>query len=398
MDFIEVFLKYTEELESPTSYLKWAAITTLAAVCRDNIYFEDAYGKIYPNIYTIIVARSSATRKDPPIRIAEKLIRDVGNTKVISGRTSIQAAIRILADSFVNDKGIRLKGASGVLVSKELSDFLVEDPQAMKILTDWYDCHEVWPNSLVSLNGVLALYNVCITLLAASNDVLFRDVFKTSEVYGGLLARTFIIQESRRRQKNSRMYSNKDLSDWYKLLLEHLQLLARIKSPVRFTEPAKETYHKWYLSLEDERFDKAGVIARIHTGVLKLSMLLAAARPEFVESLEVKKEDVEASISECFDLLKNYQMVVYSAGKSEMSQPITLVLMELLKEKDHTLSRRAIIQRLFGQIDSKSLDLVKENLLDAGYIKIVQRGGEAYQLTDKFLEIYLQEKSSLLGG
>lgn len=389
MNFIKTLVEHLDDAESPTSYIVWSGITTIAAILRDNVYYKYKHGKVYPNIYTIIVAGSSATRKDLPIRVAERLIRDVGNTKLVAGRTSIQASMKVLSENYTNDKGHRLKGASGILLSKELSDLIVDDPVAMKIITDWYDCHDIWENNLIG-SGVSKLENICVSILAASNDILFQEVFKSAEVYGGLLARSFIVSESKRKKKNSRMFDDGNHTDLYPLLLEHLFRITKYKGEVKLTENAKKYYDDWYNSIEDEKFDRAGVIARMHTGVLKVSILLAAARSDF--DMEVKETDVEESLDLCQGLIKNYRQITVVTGKSELANPMNLILSELLKVKDYTLQRKVLIQRLLGSIDSMVLDRCAETLINADYITVTAKSGvPAYRLTPLFLEQYKRE-------
>jgi hypothetical protein len=396
MNFISTLVEHLDSAESPNSYITWAGLATISAILRDNVYFQFKYDKIYPNIYVVIVAGSSATRKDMPVRIAERLTRDIANTKIISGRTSIQAVMKNLSENYTNDKGHRLKGASGLLLSKELSDLIVDDPVAMKIITDWYDCHDHWDNNLIS-SGVSKLENVCVTILSASNDVLFQDVFKNSEIYGGLLARSFIVTETRRKRKNSRMYDQLDKTNLYPLLVEHLRELAKCKGEINLTDEARACYDAWYLSIEDDAFDRAGVIARMHTGVLKVGILLAAARSDF--KMTVKQSDVEKAIDMCTGLIKNYKQITVVSGKSELANPMNLILAELLKEKEHVVQRRILIQRLLGSIDSQMLDKCVETLVDAEYMRVTQKqGAVAYGLTEKFIATYEKETAPQTRG
>lgn len=396
MNFISALVEHLEDAESPNSYIVWAGLATISAVLRDNVYFQFKHGRIYPNIYVIIVAGSSATRKDAPVREAEKLVREIANTKVISGRASIQAVMKTLAENYTNEKGHRLKGASGILLSKELSDLIVEDPVAMKVITDWYDCHDRWDNNLIS-SGVSKLENLCVTVLSASNDILFQDVFKNSEIYGGLLARSFIVSENRRKKKNSRMFDTLVDKNLYPVLIEHLRILAACKGPIGFTDEARKYYDEWYMSIEDEKFDRAGVIARMHTGVLKVSMLLAAARKDF--SMTVREADVEHSINLCLGLIKNYKQITVVSGKSELANPMNLILAELIKDKDHCIQRRVLIQRLLGSLDSNIMDRCTETLIDAEFVVVTSKGGvPAYKLTPKFLETYEKEAAPQVKG
>ena len=94
-------------MESPTIFWKWSAISCLSAVLRDNVYLTLPIGLIFPNQYVILLADSGGARKGAPCKFAFKLIKGVGNTKYINGRTSIQAVVKEMGQTYTNDTGIK---------------------------------------------------------------------------------------------------------------------------------------------------------------------------------------------------------------------------------------------------------------------------------------------------
>jgi len=70
------------------------------------------------------------------------------------------------------------------------------------------------------------------------------------------------------------MYDELGARDLYPVLVEHLTNLSKCKGAISVTDEARKYYDDWYMSIEDDKFDRAGVIARMHTGVLKVSILL----------------------------------------------------------------------------------------------------------------------------
>lgn len=49
MDFVQNFIEFHKEYESPTSFWKWAGYATVAAALRSKVYYKHGVGKIYPN-------------------------------------------------------------------------------------------------------------------------------------------------------------------------------------------------------------------------------------------------------------------------------------------------------------------------------------------------------------
>src|SRR5438046_2271113 len=136
--FVEDLLVHTQGYESPTSFWRWTAYAAIAAVLRDNVWLKDGDSKLFPNVYILLVA-GSAQKKGRPVTTAEHLVSLVGNVKVISGRSSIQAILVEVGQTSTDSTGKLVKGGSAVFFAPELAAGLVQDEQSIQILTDIYD-------------------------------------------------------------------------------------------------------------------------------------------------------------------------------------------------------------------------------------------------------------------
>jgi hypothetical protein len=121
------------------------------------------------------------------MQLGGALIKAANNTKVIEGSASIQAVVKSLGNYETGGK----KGASCILYSEELSSFYIKDQSTNELLTDLWDYHEVWERNLISWSA--SLKNVCLSLFAASNEILLKGIFDDRALYGGLLSRTILI-------------------------------------------------------------------------------------------------------------------------------------------------------------------------------------------------------------
>lgn len=393
MNFISGFLEYTKHSESPESFLRWAAIATVGATMRDNVYLDVGAGeRVYPNLYLILVARSGACRKGFPLKVSKRLIDKIGNTKIIAGRTSIQAVVSDLSRSYTAQMGGGhglMQGASGLLYSEELAAFMVDDKATIPILTDLYDYHEKWTNNLKSTETE-TLKNVCLSMISASNETFLKEVYTKSAIYGGLLARTILVLEQKRRQKNARIRRQETAVD-EQMLVASLRKVAAMKGTMAFDDAAADCYESWYNSIDDDSYEsKSGVEARMHTTVLKVAMCLAAAEPDPV--LVVREVHVIEAIDLCIQNLKNYKFMTMGTGQSKISAPGTAVLTELLKEPGHELTRVRLLQRLWGEVDALTLDQVINTMQGGGLLSIVVGGkdGQSYRLTERCIELYKQ--------
>jgi len=389
--FVDLFLNYTQDAESPSSFFRWGAYACVAAVLRDNVFYFHGHDLVYPNIYVLTLCGSSSYRKSVPIHIVSELVIEVGNTKVIRGRTSIQAVLEVMSNNETDRKsGNVLTGGSVLLCADELASFLVSDPQIIGILTDIYDFRKEYKSLLIG-RGKTVIKNVCVTMHAASNEELLKTIYTSAATYGGLMARTFFIKPDEFRPSNSLMWVDRNKFD-KKELINSLKAIARLKGEVVFEDDAKKEYDNWYkpfrISYKD-KLDRTGVVGRVHTGALKLAIIIGIST-EY--DLIVKKEHVEDSISQCMKLLPNYDSYALSTGKSSAADSGALLLNALWKAPNHIISKRLFLYEHWMDIDSKTLDDLAITLDQGGVISRVIPGSEGsiedYKLTEKAIKIY----------
>jgi len=384
MNFLKSIMEYTKHYESPTSFWRWAGITAISAVIRDHVYLPQGETIICPNIYTLLLASSAEHRKGRPIALCEKLVTAVKSTKVISGRSSIQAILDELARGETDKTtGHLMRGGSALFSAPELSAGLVSDPDAIKILTDIYDFRQEYTSRLRG-SGIFRIKNVCFTMMAASNEELLRDVYDTKALFGGLLGRTFLIKPDEFRKANS-LWEVRDTAETFNGLIKLLKDAATLKGEFEVEPCAQKLYDSWYEPFRESyrgKSDKSGVYGRIHTSILKLAMILCVN-----ETLEkvVLKIHMEEAIEEGIGLIPNYHNFVMGNAKTPVAEVATILIHELFIAKDKTLSRRMILGKHFNQFDSEMLDKAVITLEQGGMIitQMSSEGGVAYRMTEK---------------
>ena len=339
-------------------------------------------------MYIILIADSGEYRKGAACKVAGTFITEVGNTKFVSGRTSMQAFVKELGQDSTNEEGKLIRGASGVLYSEELSGLLVKDPATVPILLDMYDYHAEWSNSLVG-TGKFKLRDVCVSLFAASNSTLFSRMDTTTE--DGLLGRTFIIKPNEKRPRKSlfALARNQHLLD-KKPLTDHLKRISRLKGSVSFSREAEEYYDKWYYAIPEEIFsDRIGYGSRLGTHVFKVALTLASAREDFDKSLVL--DDIKKAIDLCTTLRSNYKQIALSTGLSLRSDAISIIVKILAGEKRYRITRAKLLQRTLGDIDGEILDSIMMYMVGAELVKEVEiRGSVGYCFTEEAIETFLK--------
>lgn len=393
MNWLSELINQHNELESPIAFWYWSAIAAISAVVKDQVWLHRQIYNLYPNVYIMLHA-DSGLKKGPPIGMARQLVKIVNNTRIISGRSSIQGILKNLGTAFTQPGGKVTNKSVAFICSSELSSSIVEDPVATKILTDLYDRQYnvgEW-QSLLKME-TFDLKDPTITMLTATNEAMSEDFFTRSAIQGGYFARTFIVYESKRNMRNSLLYPLRNPPN-YITSGNYLKEISKLSGPFQplaiekcetpFTKRKMKgdrelwftgaglIYDDWYDNFLDmvdtqEVKDETGTLNRFGDSVLKVAMLLSLARsPELI----IHEEAMEEAIQVCEKLLGNVRKTTMGKqGISNTSILKSLIIMELLNRENHQVSRTILMKKMWMHYaQSSEFDDIMQSFDHAGMI------------------------------
>lgn len=398
MDWINELVNQHEELESPRNFWKWSFISAISAVVKDNIWIpRSGVFNTYPNIFVMLHAESGL-KKGPPVNAAKKLVNKVGNTRVISGRGSIQGMLKKIAEGKSSPGGKVISGSTAFICSSELTSSIVEDKAAIKILTDLFDRsynEGNWESLLKNDLESFILKSPTVTMLSATNEAMSEDFLTRAAVQGGFVGRTFIIYEKASPTVNSLIFPLKSTPN-YDLAANYLVQLSQLKGPFTplacmtesdiynhlITKFGREVwfnesgyiYDTWYEEFCSARKisdvkDETGTLNRFGDAVLKVAMLLSLSKEP---TLNIQPLAMYEAIEECEKLLGNARKT--TMGKNGMSNVATfkhMIIMELLTRETHQISRQMLLKKtMFHYTSMEEFDDMMMSFDHAGLIKI----------------------------
>jgi hypothetical protein len=402
MNWIAEFIDQHKEFESPLSFWKWAALCSISAVVKDSVWMSHgAFMNTYPNIYVMLHA-DSGLKKSAPVNVAKKLVQIVDNTRVISGRSSIQGIMKAMSTAKALPGKPILKTACAFICSSELSASIVEDPQAMTILTDLYDRnYNAADYGSLLKQEQYDLNKPTVTMFSATNESHANEFFSQKEIGGGFFARTFIVFETEENRINSLTSAHTTTLDYNKLA-EYLKTLSQLSGPflplskkepdekyqIPIADPqtkltsyyteASAIYDQWYYNFRAEAKgvrDSTGTLNRMGTSVLKVAMLLSLGeKPE----LELTPSAVEEAIEICTKLVGNVRKITLGRGTQHDTsggQRKILLLRELLDRESHSITRAMLHKKYWLQGSVSEWDDAVVSAKEAGLIEIVNLSG-----------------------
>ena len=395
MTWIDELVEAHAELESPKAFWYWSGLCAISAVVKDNVWLDRHAFKTYPNIYVMLHA-ASGLKKGPPVGLAKRLVKCVGNTRIISGRSSIQGILKELGTAHSMPGGrIGNSKSCGFIVASEFSSSLVSDPAAMTILTDLYDAQYNrgdWQSLLKQ--ETFNLRDPILSLLVATNEAHFEDFIDAKDIHGGFIGRMFVIAETKVQRLNP-LIAPLAKSINIETMAGHLKELAKLTGPFHdigslseneeYCNKRKEPngnilwfntpgtlYYDWYLRFYKEVEtqgveDPTGTIQRFGDSVLKVAMLLSLSHST---DLTIHLPQMEESISVCEKLIGDVRKTTHGKkGLSQYAQHKALIIEELMSRDDHRITRKVLARKYYMHFNIDELDELMKSFEAAGMIK-----------------------------
>lgn len=363
-------------VETPESWLWWSFLTCISAAAGNNYFLKTLKGDLIykPNLYVMLLGESGLG-KGFPVNRAKLLVMNAKVTRVIAGRSSIQAIVTELATAKKLENEDLITDSRGYVVNGELSTAIISDPDSLTILTDLFDGHynPEWTN-LLKGTGAEKLKDPYITALFGSSPAHFYDSIPQANIEGGYIGRNLIIYEEKR-SKDVDLLDNDERDETDKFndyliprYIPHLQKIASLKGQIVPSPKARELFNEWRSQWRKKQApDKTGFMNRVPDHVLKVSMCLSLSHYDF--DGYITEPDLEVAINQVTHLVYANKRTVEGQGIEPLAKVSKLVIDYLLAAEDNKLTRRHLLRRGYGNFNSFTLDQILGNLEEMQWIK-----------------------------
>lgn len=371
-NWIDDLLSECSHVETPRSWIWWSLITAISASAA-NYHLLALKGALSykPNLYAMLLGESGLG-KGFPVNLAKLLVQSADITRIVAGRSSIQAIVSELAKQKTRPEGQPIEDSRGFIVNGELSSAIIADVDSLAILTDLYDGHYnvLWENLLKS-SGREKLKNPYVVTLFGSSPAHFYDSIPQANIEGGYIGRNLIIYEEMRHQ-NVDLLGDDEIEDKLKLYIipEFSKHLVRINSNSGRITPdsrSKDVFNEWRRKWRGSPIaDKTGFINRVPDHVLKVSMCIALSRYNFEGLITAK--DTELAIEKVTSLVKANKMATAGRGIQQQAAQGRIVIEIILASPGATICRKDLLVAGHGNFDTQELDRLIETYLEMKWI------------------------------
>lgn len=387
-NWLDAYIEYTKETESPPNFHKWAGISAISAALRKKVKFQLGRISTYPNLYVVLVAEPGVARKTQAISYCTDLTSKVDSiihSADSTTRESLIEDLELAAQDHLMPDGTILKHNSISIISREFESFLgqkKENAKMLVLLTDLFDCGDRPWEYKTKNRGKNTLNAVYVNLLAATTPESLAASLPSSAIGGGLTSRILFVWATKKLRKIA--IPPRPPESLVRALSQDLEVISRITGVYSFSKDCEKEWINWYESYDGESTHRVckdnaftGWYSRKSVFVLKLAQILTAARTNSMiiewnvieEALELL-ESIEYSMDKAFN----------AVGRSEVTMDVEVV--RQLVEKYQTISEKQLMHLVWRDMDSAKFDNVISTAIRCGSVlKEIIDGKVVYKST-----------------
>ena len=379
--FLRRYCDWTAGHEGPLRFHFWTAATLLSAAIGRRYYVDKGYYKVYPNLYTLLVAPTGKCRKTSSTRVGMELLAR-SDVRILSTKITPEELIYRLESTRVAGSKA-LKNAEGFLYASELTVFLGKQTYnegLIDLLTDFADAPGSWSYASRG-GGKVELQNVCLVLLACSTAEWLGEAIPQRAYTGGFLARIiFVVQQQTSRYYPLPMAQDEALREKLKLFLSRIR---ETTGEFTFTADGLAWYERWYrenrdtTDFEDLRLN--GYYERRPDHALRVAMLLAIAEQLPLElTAELLDRAVQILMAIEPDMPAALQQINLSSAGRE-----SLRLLQIITAAKEYIAHADLVRAAMTFMSARLVEESIMNLKAANKItELITPMGRAYALRD----------------
>ncbi|TXH14997.1 MAG: DUF3987 domain-containing protein [Hyphomicrobiaceae bacterium] len=247
-DFIGLFLEYTDGIPSPEIFRLWAAIATVAGALERRVWVETARNKLYPNLFTLLVAPPAVGKSQAIIRTHElwysvkdlKVAPDNVTKPALMDRLQKSSRKMVLSETGLFEYHSLLVAAPefGVLVPAHDLEFL-------NVLNHIFDCPTSYREERRSLGDKqIDIVGPQLNILAGTQPAYLANLLP-EEAWGmGFMSRLIMVYSSEK--VNVPLFAKyQDNIEVFKKMNSILRNMAKLYGAMEFSPEAQTAIEGW---------------------------------------------------------------------------------------------------------------------------------------------------------
>lgn len=382
--WLDAYLEYINETETPVEYNLWAAISTIGSVMKRRTYIWRNHVQYFPNQYVIFVG-PPGIGKGSAIHPVVNIVKEISGVNYLSDKITAEKIIERLAIGFTKTLPSVTGGNSfqiqqdhsACLLAKELPVFLSSSEWMHSLLCQLWDEHEFDYDT--KNKGTHKIKEMCVSMLGGCVPDFVRKLSRDilAPVTGGFTARTIFVYATTKSKLLPEGWgkpstANTKLKDE---LINDLKHISQLEGEMRLEIDAQKLWNSKYKEHNKAgEFDSdasANFTSRISAHITKTAIAISLAESD---SLTISRDQLDRAIRYIEEVRDKVDIVFRTIGESPLAV-IQDKVFEYVKSQG-VVSREAILRRNYRHMTDEQLTQVLYTLTNAQIIKEIQQGGK----------------------
>lgn len=390
-NWVNGYMEYTKESESPDAYHIWCALSALSSVVRRNVWLDQGIYLLFNNLYVALVGPPGRTAKSTAIRMSRRLTTQVPGIVMGPDSCSREQLIKAMATAKLDNQ------CCMTIHSTEFSSIIDTSGILMiQFLTDIFDCDYSNPRGWryeTKTQGKDEIINPYLAMLVGTTPSYIADSLPDNVIGHGFTSRTIFVYGDKERQENSR--PKEAPRELVLALVTDLVRIGNLHGEFHWDcqcvgkcecagDTAIKEYDKFYHNLytaapDDYRMEGYWWRKKIH--VLKVAMLLSMAESDAL----VLTAPVIRAAAQFLELIEGPMSRTFSAvGKYDKASDLERIGSQLVAADGLPVSE--IFRKNYFVGTEQDLRSIITSLSSMGVAKLIQRDGKEFlQVTRKDL-------------
>jgi len=314
-NWLDAYLVYTAESESPEEYHLWTGISAIAGALRRRVFYDMGYFILYPNMYIVLVGPAGRCKKSTAMRVGRQMLSGVPGLEFTTDSVTRERLIQDLSQAFKDGQ------SAMTAYSSEFASLLTSSGMDMVVfLTDIFDSPAEWSHK-TKAGGTNKIKFPFLNLEGATTPDWISKAMPLDTVGIGLTSRIIFVYQDTPRIRDPFPTLSTSQKTLGTLLIDDLSQIADISGEFTLTPEARAIYTDWYKERTvnpntsgDPRL--SGYFERKPMHLLKLSIIVSAAKKS--ETIITGEDLTQAMI--LFDKVEERMPKVFaSVGKNPIN-------------------------------------------------------------------------------
>jgi len=362
--WLQGYLAFTSEQESPEVFHLWCGVSAIAGALRRKVHFNMGYFQLFPNMYIVLVSPPGKCKKSTAMGMARGRLAKVPGINWSVDSTSRERLIQDLSQIYVDGH------SSMTAYSSELASLVTTSQMDMiAFLTDIFDSPDEWTHKTKGggTNKIKAPY---LNLMAGTTPDWIARAMPLDTIGIGLTSRIVFVYADEPRPGNPFPELDPTMMELRGYLEEDLQDIAMISGEYILAPDAKEYYREWYKT----RMSTAGNIdprlsgyyERKHVHLLKLCMIVAASRHS---ELTISMTDLQSAMELMSATEERMPSVFAHVGRNSLNTDYEAMFAYLF-DRPEGVARAELIDIFKHNLRIEELDEVLDTLVTIGKVRM----------------------------